>query len=521
MPKPALNNTDRVWDADTFQVWLDARYGREPIVVLANRQPVRHDYAPDGTIVTKHSSGGLIAALEPLMRASTGVWVAHGSGTADRVVVDGRDGVDVGTGDASYRLRRVWLEPRVEQGYYYGFANEGLWPLCHRAHVPPIFRADDYEMYRLANRRFAAAVLDEAATDSPVVLVQDYQVALAPEMIRQRLPQSTIIAFWHIPFPQPGDFAVCPWGRSLLEGMLGSSIVGFQTPDDCRNFFDTIEHQLGAVVNRARNTVRHGGRDISIRAYPASIEWPGRWAREAACIDTCRADVRARLQLATDTRLVLGVDRLDYTKGIAEKFAAVERLLETHPEYLGRLVFVQVAEPSRECLPAYRELRLRLANRVEQINSRFGTGAYRPIMLLDTRHEPADVHRLMRAADICYVGSLHDGMNLVAKEFVGARDDNRGVLILSQFAGAARELRAALIVNPYATDDCARSLAIALAMPAEEQSQRMLAMRAVIARFNTYRWAGDMLADALDIRRRTLYANDAMRRRWPQPAIRV
>jgi trehalose 6-phosphate synthase len=376
-------------------------------------------------------------------------------------------------------------------------------------------------MYRLANKRFAAAVLDEAATDSPVVLVQDYQVALAPEMIRQRLPQSTIIAFWHIPFPEPGDFAVCPWGRSLLEGMLGSSIVGFQTPDDCRNFFDTIEHQLGAVVNRARNTVRHHGRDISIRAYPASIEWPSRWASESACIDTCRADVRARLQLATDTRLVLGVDRLDYTKGIAEKFAAVERLLETHPEYLGRLAFVQVAEPSRECLPAYRELRLRLANRAEQINSRFGTGADRPIILLDTRHEPADVHRLMRAADICYVGSLHDGMNLVAKEFVSARDDNRGVLILSQFAGAARELRAALIVNPYATDDCARSLAVALTMPAEEQSRRMLAMRAVIARFNTYRWAGDMLADALDIRRRTLYANDAIRRRWPQPAIRV
>ena len=521
MPKQAPPDSETIWDAHTFQEWLAAHYGRESIVVLAHREPVRHDRAPDGTIIVRRSSGGLVTALEPLMRACTGVWVAHGAGTADRVVVDDRDGVEVPNADASYRLRRVWLEPRVEQGYYYGFANEGLWPLCHRAHVQPIFRDDDYEMYRLANARFAEAVVDEVATDSPVVLVQDYQVALAPEMIRWRLPQCTIVAFWHIPFPHPRDFAVCPWGRDLLEGLLGSSIVGFQTPDDCRNFLDTVERRLDAVVNRARSVVRYGGRDISVRTYPVSIDWPNRWASEAASIETCRADVRAQLHLATDTRLVVGVDRLDYTKGISEKFSAVERLLETSPEFRGRLVFVQIAEPSRECLPAYRELRSRLAQRVEQINSRFAAGAYRPIVLQEARHEPADVYRFLRAADVCYVGSLHDGMNLVAKEFVSARDDHRGVLILSQFAGAARELRAALIVNPYAIDDCARSLATALRMSAEEQSRRMVAMRAVIARANTYRWAGEMLADALRVRGRTLQLNNDARSRWPQPALRI
>ena len=489
-------DAEPTWTADRLRECLAAHYAGESIVVLSNREPLRHDHAPDGTIVVRRSAGGLVTALEPLVQTCAGVWVAHGAGTADRVVIEERDGLGVPIGNRQYRLRRVWLDAREERGYYYGFANEALWPLCHRAHVAPIFRQDDFEMYVAANERFADAAGDEVETDSPLVMVQDYHLALVPRMLRRRLRQSAIITFWHIPFPHPRDFAVCPWSREILEGLLGSSIVGFQTPDDCRNFIDAAERQAGAGVNCARNVLVHRGRQISVRAYPVSIEWPNRWVSQSPPIQTCRADVRRSLDLPSDIRLAVGIDRLDYTKGINEKFLAVERLLETCPEFRERFVFVQIAEPSRDGLASYRELRLRLQKSAERINSRLGRGRYRPIVLLEARHEPADVFRFFRAADVCYVGSLHDGMNLVAKEFVSARDDAKGVLILSEFAGAARELTTALIVNPYAPDDCARALATALTMSQEEQTNRMRAMRAVISRFNAYRWAGEMLVDA-------------------------
>ena len=490
-----------VWSAERLRSRLARLYGGESLVVLANREPFTHDRLPDGSIVVRRSAGGLVTALEPLVHACSRVWVAHGAGTADRAVVDGRDGLDVPSANPLYRLRRVWLDAAEQRGYYYGFANEGLWPLCHRARVRPVFRSDDFKMYRTVNARFADAVCEEVETDSPLVMVQDYHFALAPQMIRERLPLSTVVAFWHIPWPSPSEYRVCPWGRQLLKGLLGSSIVGFQTPDDCRNFIDTVECSLDAHINRRRNVIRCAGRRTTVRAYPVSVEWPSRWACQVPSIDSCRASVRRQLHLQPDVRLGVGVDRLDYTKGIDEKFLAVERLLESHPELLERFVFVQIAEPSRDRLPAYRELRSRLLETTDRINRRFGTGlGYRPIILLEAHHEPAEVHRFFRAADLCYVGSLHDGMNLVAKEFVSARDDDRGVLILSKFAGAARELTEALIVNPYAIDDSAHALAEALCMADEEQSNRMRAMRSVVAEFSTYRWAGEMLADAARLR---------------------
>lgn len=450
--------------------------------------------------MVRQSAGGLVTALGPLIQASSGVWVAHGAGTADRLVVDGRDGIDVPPATPSYRLRRVWLDADEERGYYYGFANEGLWPLCHRAHVQPMFRSRDYDMYRAVNARFAQAVCEEATTASPVVLVQDYHLALAPLIIRERCPLGSIIAFWHIPWPSAREFAICPWSRQLLSGLLGSTIVGFQTPEDCRNFIDTVEWSLDAEIDRTRSVITYHGRQTTIRAYPVSIEWPSRYACDSPPVEHCRATIRRELGLAPDALLGVGVDRLDYTKGLCEKFLAVEQLLETHPEFQERFVFVQIAEPSRECLPAYRELRSRVREVTDRINARFGADGYRPIVLLESRHEPADVYRYLRAADLCYVGSLHDGMNLVAKEFVSARDDGHGVLILSEFAGAACELTDALIVNPYSTDAAARALADALRMPDSEQAARMRAMRAVVAQYNAYRWAGEMLADAARLR---------------------
>jgi len=489
------------WNAERLRRTLATFYGGDEIVVLANREPFRHDLDDSGNIVVRRSAGGLVTALEPVIRASSGVWVAHGSGTADRIMVDERDGLDVPPAKPQYRLRRVWLDRDEERHYYDGFANEGLWPLCHRAHVRPVFRLDDFEAYRSVNGRFAEAVCDEVHTDRPLVLVQDYHFALAPQMIRNRMPLSTIIAFWHIPWPNPHDYAICPWGHRLLRGLLASTIVGFQTQDNCGNFLDTVECTLDAQIDRRRGAVIADGHSTIVRAYPVSIEWRNRWVRRSPAVEVCRAAIRRQLGLPADIRLGIGIDRLDYTKGVDEKFLAVERLLDLHPKLRERFVFVQIAEPSRVCLPAYRELRSRISGTADRVNRRFGTDGYRPIVLLETHHEPADVYRFLRAADVCYVGSIHDGMNLVAKEFVCARDDGRGVLILSQFAGAARQLTAALIVNPYEVDACAQTLARALDMSDDEQSSRMDAMRSIVAHSDTYRWAGRMLADAARLRK--------------------
>ena len=500
MPRSTDPKAAAPWSAERLRGLLATFFNGESIVVLANREPFQHDRAPGGAVVLRHSAGGLVTALEPLMRSYSGVWVAHGAGSADPLFVDSRDGLGVPPDDPVYRLRRVWLDAHEQRGYYYGFANEGLWPLCHRTQVTPVFRADDYRMYGAVNARFADAVTEEVESDRPLVLVQDYHFALAPRIIRARIPLATIVSFWHVPWPNARDYAVCPWGRQLLEGLLGSTVVGFQTPEDCRNFIESVEASVDAQISRTRDVIVHAGGQTTVRAYPVSVQFPNRRARQSPPIETCRRAVRHSLRLPADIGLVVGVDRLDYTKGIDEKFLAVERLLELRPDLHERIVLVQIAEPSRHCLPAYQELRSRLSATAARINRRFCSDRWHPIMMREAHHEPADVYRFLRAADVCYVGSLHDGMNLVAKEFVTARDDERGVLILSELAGAARELPQALIVNPYATDACARTLGEALTMSTEEQRTRMRGMRSVVAEFNAYRWAGEMLADAARLR---------------------
>ena len=470
------------------------------IIVLANRAPLKVIRRGDGRVSTERSGSGLVTALEPIVGRHSGTWVAHGASTDGDGCVDRRDGLHVPPANPRYRLRYVRLPDDEHRGYYYGFANEGLWPLCHDVGVAPIFRSDDFRMYHRANARFTAAVVDEAENDSPLVLVQDYHFALAPRMLRRRLPASTIVAFWHIPWPAVRVLAQCPWRAALLDGLLASDIVGFQTPDDCRNFIDAVEVYLEADVDRTENEVTFRGHTARVRAYPVGIEWANPAVAALPSRAACREYLCRALRLPDPVRLGVGVDRLDYTKGINEKFLAVERLLERDPDLRGRFVFVQVAEPSRECLPAYRAARAGIVATRERINARFGSAGYKPIVLLEMHHEPAEVYRLYRAADLCYVGSLHDGMNLVAKEFVCARSDGLGVLVLSRFAGAARQLGEALIVNPYAIDLSADALAEALRMPEAEQARRMRQLRATVARFDTTWWSGELLRDAAQVK---------------------
>jgi trehalose 6-phosphate synthase len=470
---------------------------RTGVIVLANRAPFRHERAADGQVVVKRSASGLVTALEPLIESESGTWVAHVSGNADMVVVDDRGGLNVPPANPKYRLRYLRLGDDQHRGYYDGFANEALWPLCHNVGVQPVFRPDDFQMYQAANTRFAAAVVEEAAGSSPLVLVQDYHFALAPSVLRQRMPSSTVVAFWHIPWPGPRVFRACPWARELLEGLLGSSIVGLQTANDCMNFLSCVEAMLPADVDLQQHTISYRGRPTAVRAYPVGVDCANEAIRATPSTSTCRERVRRDLQLPSRLRLGIGIDRLDYTKGINEKFLAIERLLELRPELRGHFVFVQVAEPSRDCLPAYRAARAQLLDTSERVNARFGTSSYRPIQVLEAHHEPVDVYRFYRAADLCYVASLHDGMNLVAKEFVAARDDRQGVLVLSQFAGAAQQLRAALLVNPRDIDESAGVLVEALGMSTAEQSKRMRLLRANVATFDASWWARQLIQDAV------------------------
>ena len=491
-----------LWTPHRLKNTLSRYLHGERVVIVANREPYIHERATDGAIRLVHPASGLVTALEPVMRACSGVWIAHGGGSADREAADPKGRLRVPPGAEAYTLRRLWLTEKEERGYYYGFSNEGLWPLCHIAHMRPVFRSDDWHHYEEVNRKFADAVSEEVEGDDPIILVQDYHFALLPRMIRERLPRATVITFWHIPWPNSERFGICPWRHDLLAGMLGSSILGFHTRFHCNNFIDTVDRFLEARIDREESAVVHQAQWTLVRPYPISIEWPNAWAKASPMPAECRAEVVAELGLAPDALIGVGVDRLDYTKGIEERLLAVERLLEQRADLRGRFTFVELAAPSRTIIPQYRQLNADVERVAARVNQRFSEGSYRPVIVLRAHHEPPRVFRFYRAADLCYVSSLHDGMNLVAKEFVAARDDERGVLVLSHFAGAARELTEALIVNPYDLDQASRALGAALDMPVDEQQDRMRSMRAFVAEFNVYRWAGRMLVDAARLRRR-------------------
>lgn len=482
------------WTAERLRQLLRTQLSGDQVIVVSNREPYIHEQGADGVCV-KRPASGLVTAVEPVMRACSGTWIAHGSGSADREVVDANDRVAVPPGHHEYCLRRIWLTPEEEQGYYYGFANEGMWPLCHVAHVRPVFRESDWEAYRDVNQRFADAVVAEARGEDPVVLVQDYHFALLPAMIREKLPQATILTFWHIPWPNPESFGICPWRREILQGMLGSTILGFHTRFHCKNFIETADRYLEARIEHEHSTITFREKDTLVESYPISIEWPGATWNPPTIAD-CRRSVSQRLDLPADACIAVGIDRFDYTKGILERLNAVERFLEKWPAWVGRFVFIQVAAPTRSALDEYRNFQERVEKVTDRINRRFGAPGYRPVHLLAQHHEHEAVTELFRAADLCVVTSLHDGMNLVCKEFVAARDDLLGVLVLSRFAGAAREMPEALIVNPYHVEETADALHRAATMPPREQRERMASLRSTVREFNVYRWAGRMLADA-------------------------
>ncbi|MGF6275951.1 trehalose 6-phosphate synthase [Massilia sp. UYP11] len=459
----------------------------DDLIVVSNRAPCIHSHTPDG-IKAQRPAGGLVTALEAVLAKEGGCWIAHGSGDADRATCDEHDRVRKHYLNAPYRLRRLWLDADEVAGYYDGLSNEGLWPLCHHTGVEPTFRAADWDHYVNVNRRFANAVVAEAASARPVVLVQDYHLALVPQMVRERLPEAVIVLFWHIPFPAPQRLARLPWRERVISSLLASTVVGLQTPGDLANF------------ELARAGCAQGPGAAHVDAYPISIAWPGRQELPAPGLGD---DVRRRFGIAPGVRLLVGVDRMDYTKGIPERLQAFELLLERRPELLGQVTLLQIGAPCRGALPAYQEVARQVKALTDRINARFsphaGDGAWQPVVLHAASADAATVADCYRASDVCLVTSLHDGMNLVAKEFVASRSDLRGALVLSRQAGAAAELEQALLVEPRDIAGVARAIGRALDMPAQEQTARMRAMRAVVSQNTVFGWAARLLADGMRI----------------------
>lgn len=489
------------WSPKTLHRLLHEELPGTEVLVVSNREPYIHNRV-DGAITLQIPASGLVAALEPVMRACGGTWIAHGSGTADRETVDANDRLKVPPADPSYSLRRVWLAEEEQNGYYYGFANEGLWPLCHIAFVRPTFRESDWSAYQAVNERFAEVIASEARQPDPIILVQDYHFALLPRMIRKRLPHATILTFWHIPWPNAETFSICPWREQIIEGLLGSTILGFHTQFHCNNFLEAVDRFMESRIDREHATISLGGHETMIRPYPISIEWPPAALARAPAVKECRRAIMEKYRLASNARIAVGVERFDYTKGIIDRIRAVDELLTRKPEWRGKLVFIQAAAPTRSKLEAYCTLQHEALRLAEDVNARHGGGHYKPVHLIARHHEPDEVFELFRAADVCIVSSLHDGMNLVAKEFVASRDDEQGVLVLSHFAGASRELSEALIVNPYDTQGMAEGLDTALKMSSTEQRDRMRLMRDMVRQRNVYRWAAQMLLDASLVRKR-------------------
>lgn len=487
-----------VWDGAALRQLLDRSFGHGEVIAVSCRQPYAHQWV-DGKVVMVPAASGVVTAIEPVLRACGGTWIAHGDGAADRGFVDDCDGLDVDRPDGQYRLRRIWLSDAERHSHSDRLSNSGLWPLCHATAVKPSFQTADWQQYCAVNQRFADAVVEEAHCANPVVLLQDYQLALVPRLLRSRLPRATIVSFWHIPWASADRMVALPWLQQLLDGLLGSDIIGVQTSRHGHNLLASARAAFGTAASVDGARICWRGLCSVVRPYPVSIAWPETTAAEAVLAYRWQP-AALRLGLPKGGRLVLSIDRFDYTKGLIERLQAIEALLDSYVEWRQRLRFVQIASPTRHGIDEYADYQARVLSETERINARFAIDGVGPIELLTERLDHDVLTALYRAADVFVVSSLDDGMNLVCKEYVAARNDEQGVLMLSRHAGAAEELREAVIVDSRDIDQVKQALHRALSMSAAEQRGRMRALRSTVRRANVYRWVANQLLDAAALR---------------------
>jgi alpha,alpha-trehalose-phosphate synthase [UDP-forming] len=485
-----------MWTKEGLYQLVHERLKDYLFISVSNREPYIHVYSGKEIHCTIPASG-LTVALDPVMQASGGTWIAHGSGDADRAVVDQHNKVQVPPESPKYTLKRVWLSREDEEGYYYGFANQALWPLCHIVYNRPVFRQSDWDYYQKVNRIFASNVLEEAGNKKAFVFIQDYHLALVAKMIKERNPEIITAQFWHIPWPNPEAFRICPWQKEILEGLLSNDLFGFHIRYHCNNFMDTISRTLEAKVDYERYEITYNNRKTDVRPFPISVDFED-FSQRAQSKEVENEIIQLKNQLGLrDEAIGLGIERFDYTKGVPDRLLAIERFFQNYPQYLEKMVFIQAGVLSRTHINAYKNLNCEIEDLVNHINSKFGKDHWKPIILLRENLPQLTLLALRKMSNFCMVSSLHDGMNLVAKEFVASRFDDDGVLILSPFTGSSRELTDALLVNPYATDLFAEAIKTALEMPVDERKKRMRRMRNIVRENNIYKWAGDFITELL------------------------
>jgi trehalose 6-phosphate synthase len=483
---------EAIWTPERLKIEVGNLMQDKTLVVVSNREPYMHVHDGD-KIKCIVPASGMITAMEPILKACGGLWIASGTGDADKETVDKNDKLQVPPEAPKYTLRRVWQTKEDEEHFYYGFSNEGLWPLCHIAHTRPVFREEDWNYYRKVNNDFAETVLEETANDDqPFILIQDYHFALLPEMIKKEKPNAKVAIFWHIPWPNPESFGICPWQREILQGMLGADLIGFHTQYHCNHFLETVNSALESRVLWENFSVKMAGKTTFIKPFPISIAFTLTDYNNDSPGNVTSSQLLAEHGI-TAQYMGIGVDRIDYTKGIVEKFLAIERFFEKNPWYQGKFTFVQIGAPSRTLLKSYSDITSAVEKEAERINWRFKSKNWKAILLLKRHHSHEEIVPYYASANLCMVTSLHDGMNLVAKEFVATRNNNDGSLILSRFAGASQEFRGAIVINPYDIEKSADAIKYALEITKEEQYQRMKQMRQTIVHHNIYSWAAKLL----------------------------
>jgi trehalose 6-phosphate synthase/phosphatase len=447
--------------------------GDGSLVIASNRLPFSFRKGRHG-IERRRSSGGLVSALDPVLRKRGGAWVGWPGGPVPREAA-------IGEPSDPYRIVPVPLGPREEKRYYHGLSNGALWPLFHSLPGRATFDPRDWTAYEAVNERFAEALLGEARAGE-LLWVHDYHLMLVPERVRERRPKLPILFFLHVPFPSYDIFTLVPHHEELLRGVLGSRVIGLHIPGYVKNFLDCAERCLGAAVDRERGLLEFEGRTVRVGAFPIGIDWADFEAKALQAPSCDRPE-----------RLIIGADRLDYTKGIPQRIEAMERLLERHPEYREKVTLLQVAVPSRTQVPEYRALKCEIDEVVGRVNGRFATSEWSPIHYLYRSLDHAKLAGLYREADVALVTPLRDGMNLVAKEFVACQVADPGVLVLSRLAGAADGMPEALLVNPYDIEGTAQALHRALSMPRAERARRMEALRRRDAEHDVHAWVDSLL----------------------------
>lgn len=492
---------DDFWTEEKLKDLVRAKLGENALFVVSNREPYMHIIDEStGSPKCVRPASGVVTAIDPILRACGGTWIAHGSAAADRKFVNSKDKLGVPPGDSRYILKRVWLTKEDEEGYYYGFSNEGLWPLCHITYTRPIFRESDWLTYKKVNQKFADSVIEELPAKNPFIFIQDYHYTLLPKMIKEKRPDAIIALFWHIPWPNPEVFAICPYQKEILDGMLACDLIGFHVQYHCNNFMDTANRLLESRVDAEKFSIVRSGNETFIRAFPISVD--GYMGTGKSISEKSEEEMIRKEFDLHDKIVAVGVERIDYTKGLIERMIAIDRFLEKNPEYKNKFVFLQLAAPSRTHIKRYHDLMGEIDEAVERVNWKHQDGDWKPIIYLKRHFSPEEIRPFYAIADICVVSSLHDGMNLVAKEYVSTKTDSNGALILSRFTGAARELTDAIQINPYSTEEFAEAINYAVRMPEAERKKRMDNMRKIVRENNIYKWAGSIITD-LSTRRKT------------------